>query len=434
MTDRDSAHVIAALAALLISAHAFGYLFARARQPQVIGEIIGGLVLGPTVLARLWPSAHDWLFPASGVTPGVLAAVTQLGLLLLMFTAGTQMRGLLNRSAARTVIAVSVAGLVIPFTAGLVACATVDLSRYHGAAHDAEAFLLVFAIAIAVTSIPVISRIMLDLGLLRTRFASIVLTVAVIEDVVLYVVLAVAIGLVTSDQGSAFGLAGALGLEPSSAANSAYHTAVTVAFLGLSLLCGPTLYRHLLHSRFNLVERRSPIGFQLVVMLILSTACLLLGIVPLFGAFVAGIVVATARAEKAESARAEISHVSLGLFIPVYFAMVGLKLDLIDHFDPIFFLAFLTFACTIKSLSVFAAARLAGENRISATNLAVAMNARGGPGIVLASTAYAAGIVDPRFYAALVMLAIVTSLMAGTWLERTVAHMPAHEMVDEAST
>ena len=159
-------------------------------------------------------------------------------------------------------------------------------------------------------------------------------------------------------------------------------------------------------------------------MIAMSGICLLLSIVPLFGAFVAGIVVVTASGERAEQAREEIGHFALGLFIPVYFAIVGLQLNLVDNFDVLFFLAFLSFACLAKAGSVYAGARLGGESSRSAVNLAVAMNARGGPGIVLASTTYAAGIIDARLYTTFVMLAVVTSLIAGTWLQRTVAAAP----------
>jgi Kef-type K+ transport system membrane component KefB len=152
----------------------------------VVGEILGGVLLGPTLLGRAWPSAHDWLFPATGATPAVLGAVYQLGLLLSMFTAGTQMRSLVSRSAARPVASIGAIGLIFPFLAGLGALAAIDFTRFEGTAQNRTALLLVFAIAIAVTSIPVISRILLDLGLLKTRFAQIVLSVAVIEDVVLY--------------------------------------------------------------------------------------------------------------------------------------------------------------------------------------------------------------------------------------------------------
>jgi K+:H+ antiporter len=424
-TDRDTAHVLAALIVLLVSAHTCGYFFARFRQPPVIGEIVGGILLGPTLLERVWPSAYDWLFPSTGAVPAVLGAVYQLGLLLLMFTAGTQMRGLISRSSTRAVSAIAVVGLVVPFIAGIVAFTAIDFTRFEGTAHNRTALLLVFAIAIAVTSIPVISRIMLDLGLLETRFARIVLSVAVIEDVVLYVVLAVAIGIVSGTGSAQFGLAGWLGWDPGSAANYAYHTIATVGFLAVGLLVGPRLYGMALRSRYNVVKRRSQVAFQLVVVIAMSGACLLLSIVPLFGAFVAGIIVVTASGERAQTARFEIGNFSLGLFIPLYFAIVGLQLDLVDHFDVLFFVAFLLFACLVKSASVYAGARIGGEPRTSAVNLAMAMNARGGPGIVLASTAFGAGIIDEHFYTTLVMLAIVTSMIAGTWLQRAMASEPA---------
>jgi Kef-type K+ transport system membrane component KefB len=435
-TDRDTAHVLAALIALLVSAHTCGYLFARFRQPPVIGEIVGGILLGPTLLERVWPSAYDWLFPSTGAVPAVLGAVYQLGLLLLMFTAGTQMRGLISRSSTRVVSSVAVAGLVVPFLVGVLAFTAIDFTRFEGTAQNRTALLLVFAIAIAVTSIPVISRIMLDLGLLQTRFARIVLSVAVIEDVVLYVVLAVAIGIVSGTGSAQFGLAGQLGWDPGSTANYAYHTFATIGFLVVGLTVGPRLYGMALRSRYNVIKRRSQVAFQLVVVIAMSGACLLLSIVPLFGAFVAGIIVVTASGERAQTARFEIGNFSLGLFIPLYFAIVGLQLDLVDNFDVLFFIAFLLFACLVKSASVYAGARIGGEPRSSAVNLAMAMNARGGPGIVLASTAFAAGIINDSFYTTLVMLAIVTSLIAGTWLQRVMAAepAPAHDSADALVT
>ena len=107
-----------------------------------------------------------------------------------------------------------------------------------------------------------------------------------------------------------------------------------------------------------------------------------------------------------------------GFFIPIYFAIIGIQLDLIHHFNVVFFLGFLAFACVAKAASVYLGARLSRENKFMSASLAIAMNARGGPGIVLASTAYAAGIINQTFFVSLVMLSIVTSLAAGSWLER----------------
>ena len=118
---------------------------------------------------------------------------------------------------------------------------------------------------------------------------------------------------------------------------------------------------------------------------------------------------------------------AFAFFIPIYFAVVGLQLDLLRGFDAGFFLFFLLLACAIKAGSVYLGARLAGQARASSWNLAVALNARGGPGIVVASVAYGAGIISQSFYAVLVMLAIVTSLFAGSWL----AHVPKERLLAE---
>ena len=117
--------------------------------------------------------------------------------------------------------------------------------------------------------------------------------------------------------------------------------------------------------------------------------------------------------------RNALSRISFGFFIPVYFALIGIQLDLIHYFDPVFFLGFLGFACIAKAASVYLGAWLSREDRFMCWSLAVAMNARGGPGIVLASTAFAAGIINETFFVSLVMLSVVTSLLAGSWLERT---------------
>lgn len=170
--------------------------------------------------------------------------------------------------------------------------------------------------------------------------------------------------------------------------------------------------------RVNALTRRSPVAFQLMWMLALSAAALALGLVPLYGAFVAGIGVAIANEGEIMPERNALAGVSFGFFIPVYFAIIGIQLDLIHHFDVPFFLGFLAFACVAKAASVYLGARLSGEDTFMSKSLAIAMNARGGPGIVLASTAYAAGIINETFFVSLVMLSVLTSLAAGLWLER----------------
>lgn len=417
----ELARLLLAITLLLVLAHAFGYLANRFGQPRVIGEILGGLLLGPTVFGAVAPGLAEHVFPLDGPVPLVLDAMYQLGLLLLMFSAGAEIRSAFRPDERRTVAAVTVAGMVAPFLVGLGFVVLLPGGAHIGPAGNRTAFILVFALAIAVTSIPVISRIMFDLGILETAFARIVLAVAVIEDVVIYVLLAIALGLVAGSSGEAVGLPGLIGLVPGSVGSIAFHVLATVSFLGIALWLGPPVYRAVLRFRFNVVKRGSAIAFQIVFMLMITMLAVALDVVPLFGAFVAGIVVGSAEGtDGAEQARETIRTFSFAFFIPVYFAIVGLRLDLLSGFEPLFFLLFLAVACVAKYVSVWVGARWAGESPEGARNLGVALNARGGPGIVLASVSFDAGIVDQGFYAVLVMLAIVTSLLAGSWLGRVV--------------
>jgi Kef-type K+ transport system membrane component KefB len=410
--------MLTALTALLVAAHLFGHALERLHQPRVIGEILGGLVLGPTLMSKFFPGPLGWVIPGSGPVAAFLLAVYQLGLLLLMYCSGTEIRSLFDRSERKTIVGITLGGILVPFGAGLLLLSLLQTRSLEGPHAQGGAFVLVFGIAIAITSIPVISRILFDLGIIGTSFARIVLSAAVAEDVLLYVVLAVALGLAQGSHGSSFALSMPFGPDPASSWNIGYHVIAEGGFLLAAVLLGPAVLGRALRSRHNILGRSNPVAFQLAFMLGLSVLCVVLGIAPLFGAFVGGIVTGSSRDEDVIQAQASIRRFSFAFFIPCYFALVGFQLDLVKDLDILFFLGFLAFATLTKATSVYVGARLSGERHLAAMNLAAAMNARGGPGIVLASTAFEAGIIDRSFFASLVMLSVITSLLAGAWLGR----------------
>jgi K+:H+ antiporter len=412
----DIAHIFIALALIVAVAHTVGHLFALLRQPPVIGEIIGGLLLGPSVLGLVWPEVAGDLFPADGPTAAVLGAIYQLGLVFMMFLSGGELRTAGSASERRTVLVVTVTGLVIPFCAGLALARLFDPAPLSGPHGSGATFGMVFAIAIAVTSIPVISRIMLDLGLLGTPFARVVLSVAVLEDIALYVMLAVALGLAQANTAEGFGLWELTGVT-SMTWTATYHVAVSVVFLAVFLGYGRRFFQWAVRHRLNALERRSPTAFRVVFLLLVVLVCVGLGINAVFGALAAGYSAAPAAADEDRSWQA-IKQFSLAFFIPAYFALVGLQLDIVHHFPIGFFLVFALLACALKLISVWLGARLAGEPPRASLNLAVAMNARGGPGIVLATVTLSAGIINLQFFTVLVLLSIFTSQAAGIWLDR----------------
>ena len=423
LSSADVVSVLRALCLLLVAAHGTGHVFARLRQPRVIGEIAGGLLLGPTVLGALAPGVQADLFPAGG-TAAVLGGIYQLGLVFLMFQAGQELGPSAEGSERRTVAWVTSFGLVIPLGAGIAAALALDSGSYSGPSGTRTTFVLVFGIGIAVTSIPVISRIMLDLGILRTPFARTVLSVAVVEDLVLYVLLAVTLGLAHTGTSSAVGLVAFLGVTSTTAISILYVLGALLLFAG-ALIWGGPVYAVLV----RLVGRREPTALRLTFLLVVVLCCVFLSLNPVFGALAAGLSISRGEQRLAGSdpalsragatAQEAMRRFSLAFFIPIYFALIGLGLNLQRDLAPAFLAGLFGFGCVVKGTSVWLGARLAGVDRTVALDLAVALNARGGPGIVLASVTLAAGVIDQAFFTSLVLLSVLSSQLAGTWLTYT---------------
>jgi Kef-type K+ transport system membrane component KefB len=396
-------HIALLLFAFLATAHILGHVFARLRQPRVIGEICAGLFLGPSILGHFAPQISTSLFgsgTAAQPQSTILGFVYELGLLLLMFASGAETRQLFGRDERRQVTWLATVGTGLPFLIVLAVGAWLPLQPLMGAANQRSALLLVVGIAVAVTSIPVISRIFHDLKILHTRFARLVLGVAVVEDIALWAVLAVALAIAKS------------GSVPQR--EIVQHVAATLIYLVAGLTLAPRLLRRIARARWNILAAASPIGYLSVVLFFYVALAAALNVSTIFAAFLAGFAVAEANGGEALES---LQKVSFGLFIPIYFAIVGFRLDLAHTFSLTILGTFMLAACALKLISVAVGARAAGFRGLDAVNLAIATNARGGPGIVLASVAFDAGIINATFYTTLVLMAVLTSQAAGVWLE-----------------
>lgn len=406
MADGEIGSITLLLLVILAAAHLLGYLFVRLRQPRVIGEILAGLLLGPSVLGRLTPNLSRAVF--SGVSSAstkhevVLGFIYSLGLLLLMFVSGTETRHLFGRQDRRQTVWLASFGTGLPFLLTLAAAPLIPLQSFIGSANSRSALLLVVGIAVAVTSIPVISRIFHDLKILHTRFAGLVLGVAVIEDTVLWAVLAIAIALASSSARSHQKIAA--------------HILATLIYFVAGLMIGPRLIGWLNSAKWNLLAKASPAGYILGILFAYTATAAACGVSLVFAAFLAGFALRTDDRHLAE-ALDSISSFSFAVFIPIYFAVVGYRLDLSKSFSVSMLVMFLVLACGLKLICVGIGAKFAGFPNFDAINLAIATNARGGPGIVLASVAFDAGIINPAFFTSLVLLAVLTSQAAGAWLE-----------------
>jgi Kef-type K+ transport system membrane component KefB len=401
MSDTALASVLFVLLLLVGSAQLLGYLFVRLRQPKVIGEILAGVVLGPALLGRLPFVAH--LIEAAKHQGNVLDFVYWLGLLLLMFLSGAETQQLFGREERREVGWLAIVGTGIPFTLGLVFGPWLIRPVLAGPNGNRVSLIIILAVGVAVTSVPVVSKIFADLKILHTRFARLVLGVAVLEDIVLWLALAVATA-----------MAGKTALN---ARAISYHLLATIGFFLLGLTIVPRLVKKLNKARFNVVAKQSPVGYAIAVLLAYCAVAGALQVSLVFAAFLAGFAVVHKKRRLFADAMDAIGKVAFAFFIPVYFAIVGLKLDLVRGVSLWMMVAFIVGTCAVKILSVSLAGRCAGFRGLDLVNLAITTNARGGPGIVLASVAFDAGIISMKFYTTLVVAAVVTSQIAGAWLD-----------------
>lgn len=401
MKNGELTEVLFLLLLLAGLAHLLGWVFVKLRQPKVVGEILAGVVLGDAMFGRL-PVVAKFVSHAQ-LQGHIVDFVYWLGLLLLMFLAGAETQQLFSRDERRKVGWLVIVGTGLPFAVGLLLAPWLIRPSLSGPNGNRISLTIVLAVGVAVTSVPVVSKIFADLKILHTRFARLILGVAVIEDIVLWLALALA----TAAAGKAV-------LHPRT---MSWHLAITIVYFVLGLTIVPRAIKRINKSRFNVVARTSPTGYALAVLL---TYCVIAGALDVslvFAAFLAGFAVVHKKRRLFAEGLDAIGKVSFGLFIPVYFALVGLKLDLVQGISMWMIVVFIGGSCLLKVVSVSLAGRFAGFRGLDLLNLAITTNARGGPGIVLASVAFDAGIISSAFYTTLVIAAVLTSQVAGAWLD-----------------
>jgi len=265
------------LSILLATAHLLGCLFAKLRQPRVIGEILAGVLLGPFVLGR-WPAYTHILQLDVATEPkkAGLDLLSWLGLLLLMFLSGAETKTLFQTNERKQIAWLAALGTGLPFAAMALTARAVPLGWFMGERGSRAALVLVMSIAVAVTSIPVISRIFFDLKILHTRFARLVLGVAVLEDIVLWAVLAVAAA-----------IAAAASLPHG---KIALHIAATFIYFALGLSIAPRIMKQISKSGLNPLVKNSSVSYTLFMVFAYVAAAGLLDVNMVFAAFLAGFI------------------------------------------------------------------------------------------------------------------------------------------------
>jgi Kef-type K+ transport system membrane component KefB len=429
--------VLIQLVVILITARVFGSLFHRLRQPVVVGEIAAGLVLGPSVLGALFPSIAQAVFhPSVGSLPHevvdilfnkIFTILSQLGLIFLLFLVGLEFDFSHLRWHGKAALGISVSGVALPFALGL---GVAWLLWPHVEAHPERpgqavpmlGFMLFMGVAMSITAIPVLGRMMMELNITRSRLGAITISAAAVDDATGWILLAAVAAVARGE------LAGAAsGFAP---ATTLLMAAVTVAFV----LAMVFLVRPLLRWGLGRLRQRGKEGMGLNILAVLlalvflsSIATNLIGIFAVFGAFLMGAILSGEEKFK-EAVISRLRDVVTVFFLPIYFTYTGLRTNVGALTSPQ-----LWFFCALVLLAAIAgklggcglAARLGGFSVRESCCVGVLMNTRGLMELVVINAGYELGVIPPSVFCMLVIMAMVTTVMTTPVLLRM---MPGTEL------
>jgi Kef-type K+ transport system membrane component KefB/mannitol/fructose-specific phosphotransferase system IIA component (Ntr-type) len=407
----DVLQFLLSLAVLLFAARLFGGLISRLGMPAVVGEILAGIVIGKTLFGRLAPGAFVWLFP-EGTPRVMLSGYTTVAAVLLLVVAGLEIDLTVARKRSRAAALTSFLGATVPFALGYgMGLLLPDSDLANPSRRAAHAAFL--GIALSISALPVIARTLLDLGLMKTDLGLIVLSAAVFDDLVGWIGFSV------------------LAREFMSAGSSdlrqlAMSVGLTIALVIGTLLVVRPLVDRLLARLDEPQEDASGRVLSIVMILAMlgASATQALGMHAVFGGFVMGIAIGDSSRLR-EHTRSILHEFVTNVFTPVFFATMALRVDFVEAFDLRLVVLMLAIACAAKIGGCAVGARLSGIGWREATAIGFGMNSRGAMEILLALLALEAGIINQKVFVALIMMAIVTSLISGPAMMRLLRAAPS---------
>lgn len=411
MSSQDFVLFALQLTVMLGFAVVFGHLMRKIRQPAVLGEMIGGIILGPTVFGLLFPGVYGWLFRDSAMVSAVRDASIKLGMLFFLFIAGLETNVSHLKTLGKKAALIGLIGTLVPITAGVAICYAIPRGFWGQAAQEHFfAFALFIGMNLANSANPVLARILMDLGLLNGGIGTLCMTATIVDDLVNWTLFAIILSdIAPSGRATSASLPVSIGLV----------ALVFILILGIGRWLGPRGLRWL-KGRVTW-----PSGFIAVTALVVLLASSLtegLGIHAFLGAFLIGAALG-GQGDEHREAHDVITHFALSFFAPIYFISMGMTTNYITNFDWRLVGIILAVALVSKLLGVLLGARAAGM-RIDRDIWAIAfgLNARGATGIILAGVGRAAGVIDDRIFVAVVVMALATSIIASPAMNWLLSH------------
>lgn len=403
---------VAEIVLLLLVGRGLGEIFQRYGQPAIMGQLIGGIVLGPSLFGWIWPEAQHLIFSTDPAQKSMIDAVSQLGILLLLLLTGMETDLRLVRRVGAACFSISITGVVVPFTCGFALAQVLPGSLLPDPTQRIVAGLFL-GTALSISSVKIVAMVVREMNFMRRNLGQVIISSAIIEDTIGWLIIAVTFGIATN---------GSLQVLP---------LITTVAEVALFMVFSFTIGRRLVFAliRWSNDSFRSEYAVISVILIIMGVMALitnLIGVHTVLGAFVAGILVGESPI-LSNHIEGQLRGVITALFMPIFFGMAGLSADLTVLADPT--LALLTLALVaIASIGKFGGAflggRFAGMSLKEATAVGSAMNARGSTEVIVASIGLSMNILSHNLFTMIVTMAVITTLTMPPMLRWALGRLP----------
>lgn len=407
--------VLLELALLLLVARGLGEAMRRIQLPPVVGELMAGVLLGPSVFGWILPNLRKEIFPASQSQSDLLSVVSWLGVLFLLIVTGLETDLNLIVRKGKTALLISLGGIIVPFATGF-GLGWLLPDNFLANPNERLIFSLFIATAMSISAVPVIAKVLMDLKLIRRDIGQVTLAAGMTDDTLGWILLSVVSGLATSgkfDFQTIFRSVGG-----------------AVIFLGIAFTVGKSLMAWVFRWVDDYIGgATASLSALLVISLGAAAFTHHLGIEAALGAFVTGILAGQSPRFSRE-AGITLEVITAGFLAPIFFATAGLKVDLLQLLTPETFIAgliVLAIACFGKFTGAYLGSRVGGLSHWEGIAMGSGMNARGAMEIIVATIGVSLGVLNQQMYSIIVMVAIVTSLMAPPLLRWSLSHVEIGE-------
>jgi Kef-type K+ transport system membrane component KefB len=403
---------LAEIIALLICGRLLGEAMVRIGQPAVIGQLLAGILLGPSVLGAIWPGFQHWLFPPGPEQRAMIDAVAQLGILLLLLLTGMETDLSVVRRSRRTAFTVSICGILVPFLCGVALGALLPQTLLPDPGRRLVTALFL-GTALSISSVKIVAMVVREVGFLRRTIGQVIVAAAIIDDTIGWLVMSVVVGLA---------LHGAIDF-----AALGWSLAGVAVFLVLSFTIGRRLVFRLIRWTNDRFRSELPVITAILAATgIMALTTNAIGVHTVLGAFIAGILVGQSPI-LTRHIDEQLRGLIVALFMPVFFGMAGLHTNLEVLADPRLLLltaGLIAIASIGKFGGAFLGGLLGGMSRAESLALGCGMNARGSTEVIIASLGLSMGVLNQDLFTTIVAMAVVTTMSMPPLLRWALGRLP----------